>query len=64
MAKKALGLAIDGHFQSVSLTGEKAINNFSEATINLWKVGLTAFFWPHDSSQTYEYSSIPALLPI
>ncbi len=61
MASVALEPCSDSYFQSVNITSENGLQNLIDATISLWKEGLSFTFWAHHPSQTREYS--PLLLP-
>ncbi|KAF2235726.1 ketoacyl-synt-domain-containing protein [Viridothelium virens] len=61
IAQRALGSAPEMHFQAMNLTSDRGMENLSEATVALWNEGLRFTFWPHHTSQTYEYA--PLLLP-
>lgn len=64
MAHKALGPSATGGgiFQPVDITSSKGgLSSLAEATVALWKAGLTLAYWPHHGSQTADYASI--LLP-
>ena len=49
------------YFQPINITSDNAMQNLTDATVNLWKEGLNVSFWPHHSSQLSEYT--PLLLP-
>ncbi|KAI8961031.1 hypothetical protein F5Y11DRAFT_367017 [Daldinia sp. FL1419] len=62
MASRALGYPRGFHFQAINITNsEKAWDNLIDATLNLWKAGMTMQHWAHQKAQTKEYSHI--LLP-
>ncbi|KAJ5930367.1 polyketide synthase [Penicillium verhagenii] len=61
MASRALGNPSGSHFQAINITSDNAWNNLTAATVSLWKAGVTAKFWAHQSAQTKEHS--PLLLP-
>lgn len=63
MANKAISSSNPGGiFQSVDITSSKGgLSSLADATVNLWKAGLTIAYWPHHGSQTADYASI--LLP-
>ena len=55
IASRALGMPKSSHFQSISITGDKALNYLTEATANLWREGLNVSLWQHHSLQRSEY---------
>ncbi|KAI0426200.1 putative polyketide synthase [Xylaria sp. FL1042] len=61
MASKALGNPNTSHFQAVNVTNDNGWNNLVDATVGVWKAGLTAQFWAHCSTQSIEYT--PLFLP-
>lgn len=61
MVCRALGSPKDSLFQGINITNDSGMNNLSDATANLWKVGLDVSFWPHHHLQVSAYS--PVLLP-
>ncbi|KID83470.1 Beta-ketoacyl synthase [Metarhizium guizhouense ARSEF 977] len=63
MAGRALGNNGDLHFQGVNITGEPgtAWNNLVDATLSLWKEGLTMALWSHHGSDVLSHE--PLLLP-
>ena len=62
MASKALGVPKSSVFQPINITGSsQVLQQLAETTMNLWKAGLRASFWPHSRAQTYEYA--PIFLP-
>ncbi len=61
MASIALEPCSESYFQSVDITSENGLQNLIDASISLWKEGLSFTFWAHHPSQTHEYS--PLLLP-
>ncbi|KAI1427790.1 putative polyketide synthase [Xylaria sp. FL1777] len=61
MACKALGNPSGSHFQAVNITSSNGWNNLVDATVSLWKAGLTAQFWAHCAMQSIEHT--PLLLP-
>ncbi|KAK8108961.1 hypothetical protein PG984_014762 [Apiospora sp. TS-2023a] len=64
MAHKALEPSATGRvFQPIDITSSKGggLSSLAEATVALWKAGLTLTYWPHHGSQTADYASI--LLP-
>ncbi|KAI0165341.1 hypothetical protein GGR52DRAFT_558385 [Hypoxylon sp. FL1284] len=64
MAERALAqrsTPLDAHFQAISLTRKGAANALSDATVALWKRGLSVSFWPYHARQAREYAQL--LLP-
>ncbi|KAL3433416.1 hypothetical protein BDV09DRAFT_171928 [Aspergillus tetrazonus] len=61
MASRALGNPSSCHFQAVNITSQNGWNSLVDATMNLWKSGLSVHFWAHQPSQTKEYALL--LLP-
>ena len=61
MAGRALGSPSSSHFQSINITNNGGLQPLAEATMQLWKEGLSVSFWPHHTSQTSQYN--PLLLP-
>ncbi|KAI1171111.1 putative polyketide synthase [Nemania sp. FL0916] len=49
------------HFQALKLNDPQAFDNLSDATVSLWKEGVSSTFWAHNATQTHEYA--PLLLP-
>ncbi|RAK79441.1 ketoacyl-synt-domain-containing protein [Aspergillus fijiensis CBS 313.89] len=63
MARRALGVPAESHFQAVNITdGAQGLNNLTDMTTCLWKEGLNVTYWPHHRSQTYDYG--PILMPV
>ncbi|OJK00165.1 hypothetical protein ASPACDRAFT_118141, partial [Aspergillus aculeatus ATCC 16872] len=63
MARRALGVPPESHFQAVNITnGAQGLNNLTDMTTCLWKEGVSVTYWPHHRSQTYEYG--PILMPV
>ncbi|KAJ8113646.1 hypothetical protein ONZ43_g5111 [Nemania bipapillata] len=61
MAGKALGNPSESHFQAVNITSDNGWNNLADATVGLWKSGLTTQFWAHCTTQSIKHT--PLLLP-
>ncbi|KAJ8123649.1 hypothetical protein O1611_g9543 [Lasiodiplodia mahajangana] len=61
MAGKALGNPSESHFQAVNITNDNGWNSLVDATVGLWKAGLTAQFWAHCATQSTKHT--PLLLP-
>ncbi|KAI0412771.1 putative polyketide synthase [Xylaria grammica] len=61
MASKALDNSSALHFQGVNITSDNGWNNLVDATVSLWKAGLTAQFWAHAATQSTVHT--PLLLP-
>ena len=61
MASRALGNPSGFLFQAINITSDNAWNNLTDATVSLWRAGLSNQHWAHQASQTKEYS--PLLLP-
>ncbi|KAI1354706.1 putative polyketide synthase [Xylaria sp. FL0043] len=61
MASKALGNPSTSHFQALNVTNDNGWSNLVDATVGLWKAGLTAQFWAHSAVQSIEHT--PLLLP-
>ncbi|KAI1123177.1 putative polyketide synthase [Nemania abortiva] len=61
MASKALSNPSESYFQAVNITNDKGWNNLVDATVGLWKAGLTAQFWAHSAIQSMKHT--PLLLP-
>ncbi|KAE8146578.1 hypothetical protein BDV25DRAFT_143578 [Aspergillus avenaceus] len=62
MASRALGAPAESHFQAVNLMdGGKGLDALADMSVSLWKEGLKHIYWPHHTSQTYEYG--PVLMP-
>lgn len=61
MASIALEPCSESYFPSVNITSENGLQNLIDASISLWKEGLSFTFWAHHPSQTHEY--LPLLLP-
>ena len=50
------------HFQAVSITNTKnGFDSLTDATVALWKQGVSMSFWAHNQQQTLEYAAL--LLP-
>lgn len=59
MVRRALGTSSGSHtFQSIQLSTVDAPELLADATINLWKSGYKAQFWPFHRSQRFDYTSI------
>ncbi|KAL9110680.1 MAG: hypothetical protein Q9227_004857 [Pyrenula ochraceoflavens] len=61
MANRALGNPSGMDFQAMNISSDNAWNSLTEATVNLWKTGLTVQHWAHQGSQTKSHT--PLLLP-
>ncbi|KND88239.1 Conidial yellow pigment biosynthesis polyketide synthase [Tolypocladium ophioglossoides CBS 100239] len=61
MASRALGNPSGSHFQAINITSDNGWNNLVDATVNLWKAGLSVQFWAHQAVQTARHT--PLLLP-
>lgn len=62
MAARALASVSCSHyFQAVNLTSGTGLQGLTEATLNLWREGISATFWGYHPCQTREYK--PVLLP-
>ncbi|RAL07193.1 uncharacterized protein BO97DRAFT_418812 [Aspergillus homomorphus CBS 101889] len=61
MAGRALGNPERSHFQAVNITYDSGWNILVDATVSLWKAGLSVQFGNHQSSQTKEHAVL--LLP-
>ncbi|KAI0535245.1 hypothetical protein GGR58DRAFT_479703 [Xylaria digitata] len=61
MASKTLEKPSASHFQAVNITSDNGWNNLVDATIGLWKAGLTAQFWAHCATQSTKHT--PLFLP-
>lgn len=61
MVSRAFNGPKDSVFQGINITNDSGMTNLSDATVNLWKAGLSVRFWPHHQSQVSGYK--PALLP-
>lgn len=61
MASRALGSPKNCHFQPINITTNGAFQFLTDATINLWKEGLSVSFWAHHPVQIASYA--PILLP-
>lgn len=61
MINRGLGSSSASYFQSINITSDNAMQNLTDATINLWKEGSNVLFWPYHSLQASEYA--PLLLP-
>ncbi|KAI0868188.1 putative polyketide synthase [Hypoxylon argillaceum] len=61
MASKALGNPSESHFQAINITSDNGWNNLVDATVGLWKAGLTTQFWAHCAAQSIKHT--PLLLP-
>jgi acyl transferase domain-containing protein/thioester reductase-like protein/acyl carrier protein len=61
MASKALGNPSGSRFQAMNITSDNAWNNLVDATVSLWKAGLTVQFWAHQATQSLKHT--PLLLP-
>ncbi|WQF85464.1 Putative Acyl transferase domain superfamily, phosphopantetheine binding ACP domain, thiolase [Colletotrichum destructivum] len=62
MAGRALGNPTDCHFQGINITCcDDGWDKLTDATVNLWKAGLTANYWGHHAAHTSQHT--PLLLP-
>ncbi|KAI3324539.1 putative polyketide synthase [Xylariaceae sp. AK1471] len=61
MASKALGNPSGSRFQAMNITTDNGWNNLVDATVGLWKAGLTVQFWAHQATQSIKHT--PLLLP-
>ncbi|KAJ5115662.1 Type I Polyketide synthases (Type I PKS) [Penicillium angulare] len=61
MASRALGGPGGRHFQPMSITSDKWLDNLVDATLGLWKAGLNVHFWKHAFVETNNYA--PLVLP-
>ncbi|THC94144.1 hypothetical protein EYZ11_006393 [Aspergillus tanneri] len=61
MASRALGGSGGRHFQAMSITTDKWLDNLVDATMSLWNAGLNVLFWKHAFVETDNY--VPLLLP-
>lgn len=48
----------DSHFQPLNITDPPSSQGLADATIALWRAGLSVSFWPHHRSQMGEYSRL------
>ena len=61
MTSRALGHSSGSHFQAVTITKDNAWNGLTDATLGLWKSGLSVHHWAHQACQTNDYT--PLVLP-
>ncbi|OLN89945.1 Iterative polyketide synthase CazM 11 [Colletotrichum chlorophyti] len=62
MAGRALGNPAGSHFQAINITCcDDGWDKLTDATVNLWKAGLTAHHWGHHAVHTPQHA--PLLLP-
>ncbi|KAK2014997.1 putative polyketide synthase [Colletotrichum eremochloae] len=62
MASRALGSPAGSHFQGINITCcDDGWDKLTDATVNLWKVGLATHHWGHHALDTPEHT--PLLLP-
>ncbi|PGH13811.1 hypothetical protein AJ79_03379 [Helicocarpus griseus UAMH5409] len=61
MAMRALGSTSSYHFQALNITNDNGLGGLTDATLSLWKQGLSVSFWAHHARQTNEYTQL--LLP-
>ncbi|RYP78383.1 hypothetical protein DL771_000568 [Monosporascus sp. 5C6A] len=61
MASRSLRNPQGSLFQAINISNDNGWNNLVDATINLWKAGLSVHFWAHQAAQTAQHT--PLLLP-